>query len=108
MSLPYESALRVSRRVIRALVVVNVVYGLAILALLIGSFVAEDALMGALGVKPAADREAMVRGMRLVAVVGILAVPLAHVILKRLLNIVETVRAGDAFIIEDARRLQPL
>jgi hypothetical protein len=108
MSLPYESALRVSRRVLRVLVVVNLVYGLAILALLVASLVAEDAVMGALGVSPAADREAMVRGMRLVAFVGILAVPLTHVILKRLLSIVETVRAGDPFIIENARRLQTI
>ena len=60
MSLPYEGALRVSRRVLRALMVVNVVYGLAILALLAGSFVAEDFLMGALGVKPAAYPAAVV------------------------------------------------
>lgn len=108
MSLPYESALRVSRRVLRALVVVNVVYGLAIVALLVGSFVAKDALMGALGVKPAVDREVMVRGMRLVAFVGILAVPLVQVILTRLLSIVDTVRAGDPFIIENARRLKTI
>ena len=108
MSLPYESALRVSRRVLRALVVVNVVYGLAIVALLIGSFVAEDAVMGALGVRPAADREVMVRGMRLIAVVGILAVPLVNVILDRLLSIIETVRAGDPFIVENARRPQTI
>ena len=108
MPLPYENALQASRRVLRALVVINVVYGLAILILLVGSFVAEDALMGALGVRPAADREVMVRGMRLVALVGILAVPLTHLILKRLLSIVETVRAGDPFIIENARRLQTI
>src|SRR5688572_33420203 len=87
MPLPYENALQASRRVLRALVVINVVYGLAILILLAGSFVAEDALMGALGVRPAADREVMVRGMRLVALIGILAVPLTHLILKRLLSI---------------------
>jgi len=108
MSLPYEGALRVSRRALGALVVVNVVYGIAIAGLLAFSFIAEDARMASLGVKPAVDREAMVRGMRLVAFVGILAVPLAHVILKRLLSIVETVRAGDPFIIENARRLQTI
>ena len=108
MPLPYENALQASRRVLRALVVINVVYGLAILILLAGSFVAEDALMGALGVRPAADREVMVRGMRLVALIGILAVPLTHLILKRLLSIVETVRAGDPFIVENARRLQTI
>ena len=108
MSLPHENALLVSRRVLRALVVINVVYGLAILVLLVASLVAEDVVMGALGVRPAADREVMVRGMRLVALVGILAVPLTHLILKRLLSIVETVRAGDPFIIANARRLQTI
>jgi DUF2975 family protein len=33
-------------------------------------------------------------------------VPLLHVILKRLLSIVDTVRAGDPFISDNARRLQ--
>lgn len=108
MSLPYENALRASHRVLRALVVVNVVYGLAIVVLLAASFVAEDAVMTALGVKPALDREVMVRGMRLVAVVGILAVPFVQVVLTRLLSIVDTVRAGDPFIIENARRLQAI
>ena len=106
MSLPYESALRVSRRVLRALLVVNVVYGLAIVALLVASFVSEDLVMTALGVKPAVDREIMVRGMRLVAFVGILAVPLVQIVLTRLLSIVDTVRSGDPFILENAQRLQ--
>jgi cation transport ATPase len=61
-----------------------------------------------LGVKPAVDREVMVRGMRLVAFVGILAVPLVQVILTRLLSIVDSVRAGDPFIIENARRLKTI
>jgi hypothetical protein len=86
------------------LVVVNIVYGLAILVLLLGSFVAEDFVIGALGVTPAVDREAMVRGMRLIAVIGIVGVPLTHVILDRLLGVVDTVRAGDPFIIANATR----
>jgi hypothetical protein len=90
------------------LVVVNIVYGLAILVLLLGSFVAEDFVIGALGVTPAVDREAMVRGMRLIAVIGIVGVPLTHVILNRLLRIVDSVRAGDPFIIANATRLQTI
>ena len=108
MPLPYENALRASRRVLRVLVVVNVVYGLGILAILAASFVAEETVMGALGVRPAPDRGAMVFGMRLIALVGLLSVPLAHVILSRLLSIVDTVRAGDPFIIDNARRLQTI
>lgn len=106
MSLPYESALGMSRRVLRALVMINWVYGTAILALLIWSLIAPDFAMTALGVAPAVDRETMMRGMQLVAFIGILAVPLMHVIFSRLLSIVDTVRAGDPFIIENARRLQ--
>ena len=108
MSLPYENALRASRRVLRTLVVVNVAYGLAIVGLLIWSFLAQDFVMRALGVAPAPDRDVMMRGMRLVALIGILAVPLVHVVLTRLLSIVDTVRAGDPFIIENARRLQAI
>jgi hypothetical protein len=108
MPLPYESALRVSRRLLRALVVVNVLYGLAILALLVASFVAEDTVMVGLGVKPAPDRGTMLLGMRLIMVLGFLSAPLFHLMLTRLLAIVETVRAGDPFIIDNARRLQTI
>lgn len=38
MPLPYENALRASRRVLRALVVANTVYGVAIAGLLVLSF----------------------------------------------------------------------
>ena len=106
MSLPYKSALGMSRRVLRALVVINVVYGLAILALVIWSLIAEELVMDALGVAPADDRGVMLRGMQLVAFIGILAVPLLHVILKHILGIVDTVRAGDPFITDNARRLR--
>jgi uncharacterized membrane protein len=45
-------------------------------------------------------------GMRAIAVVGLIAIPLNNVVLKRLLAIVETVRAGDPFVAENALRLQ--
>ena len=106
MSLPYESSLRMSRGVLRALVGINVVYGVAILGLVTWSLFAKDLVMDALGVAPAADRELMLRGMQLVAFFGILAVPLLHIILKRLLSIIDTVRAGDPFIVDNARRLR--
>jgi hypothetical protein len=94
--------------VLRALSVINVVYGLAILGLLIWSFLNAELVMNALKVAPAADRESMLRGMQLVAFIGILAVPLLQVILNRLLNIVDTARAGEPFIMENARRLQTI
>jgi hypothetical protein len=108
MSRPYHGALAVSRRVLRALVVLNVVYGLAIVALLVASLVAEGPVMAGLGVRAGADRATLVLGMRLIMVVGIASVPIAHVILTRLLAIVETVRAGDPFVVENGARLQTI
>jgi hypothetical protein len=108
MSLPHENALRASRKVLSALVVINVVYGLAIAGLLTWSFLNTDWVMTALGVRPALERDSMVRGMRMIAFIGILAVPLFHVFLKRLLDIVDTVRAGDPFIRDNARRMQTI
>jgi hypothetical protein len=106
MSLPHENALRASRKVLSALVVINVVYGLAIAGLLAWSFLNKDWVMIALGVTPALERDSMLRGMRMVAFIGILGVPLVHVILSRLLGIVDTVRDGDPFISDNARRMQ--
>jgi len=101
-------ALSLSRTVLRALVVANVIYGLGILALLVASLVAEGPLFTALGVKQGEGMDRMIRGMRFIAVAGLAAVPIAHVILARLLAIVDTVRAGDPFVVPNAARLQTI
>ena len=46
--------------------------------------------------------------LRAIAALGLVAVPLNYVILKRLLAIVETVRAGDPFVAANALRLQTI
>ena len=50
----------------------------------------------------------LVMGLRAVAVLGLAAIPLNYVVLKRLLAIVETVRAGDPFVAANASRLQTI
>jgi hypothetical protein len=45
-------------------------------------------------------------GLRAVAVLGVITVPIHYAILKRLVAMVETVRAGDPFVAANARRLQ--
>lgn len=105
MSAPLPNALPLSRRVLRALVVLNVIYGAGILALLVASIVAPGPVFGALGVRPLGATVSLI-GMRLIMVVGIASAPIAHVILTRLLAIVDTVRAGDPFVIGNAERLQ--
>ena len=46
--------------------------------------------------------------LRAVAVLGLAAIPLNYGILKRLLAMVETVRAGDPFVAANAERLQAI
>ena len=45
-------------------------------------------------------------GLRTIAVVGLAAIPLNNAVLKRLLAMVDTVRAGDPFVAANASRLQ--
>ena len=47
-------------------------------------------------------------GLRAVAVLGLATIPLNYGILKRLLAMVETVRAGDPFVATNAQRLQAI
>jgi hypothetical protein len=98
-------ALPLTRRILRVLVRLNQLAGVAILALLAATLVAEGPVMAALGV-PAGRNTRLVLGMRLIMVLGIAAVPIWHVVLTRLLTIVGTVGAGDPFVLENAARLQ--
>ena len=99
-------ALGTTRSVLKALIALNVTVGVLIGVLLLASLLAESWVMHALGVRPVAGRTALVMGMRLVMVLGIAAVPLTHVVLARLRDIVETVRLGDAFTPVNAGRLR--
>ena len=47
-------------------------------------------------------------GMRAIAVVGLVAVPVNYFVLRRLRAIVETVRTGDPFVAANASRLQAI
>jgi Protein of unknown function (DUF2975) len=101
-------ALPAARRLLTALLSLNVVYGLGILGLLLASIVVPGTLFEALGVRPAAGRDTLERGMRLIMVIGLVAVPVAYVILSRLRAIVDTVRDGDPFVAANAERLQTI
>jgi Protein of unknown function (DUF2975) len=104
----HPGALPVTRRVLRALVSLNLLAGALILALLIASLVAEGPVMEALGVRPAPGSPRLIWGMRLIMASGIAAVPIAHLVLTRLLRIVETVTRGDPFVAANAARLESI
>ena len=106
MSQSYPDSLALSRRVLRVLCKLNLVMGALILALLVASLIAEAPVMYALGARPAPGDSMLYTGMRLIMVLGICAVPLAHFVLTRLLTIVETVGLGHSFVSANAERLR--
>src|ERR1700741_3344798 len=108
MRRPYPDALPVTRRVLKILIRLNQLMGVAILALLVASLAAEGWVMRALGAAPPAGDRRLVVGMPLVMALGIAAVPVAHVVLTRLLAIVGTVADGDPFVSENAARLKAI
>jgi hypothetical protein len=109
MSRPASSsaALPIAFVVLRILIVLNWLTGAAILALLV-ALPNEQWIMSAFKLSPSPDAARLVMGLRAVAVLGLAAIPLNYAVLKRLLAIVETVRAGDPFVAANAYRLQAI
>jgi hypothetical protein len=104
---PSSAALPIAHVVLRILIVLNWVGGAAILALLV-VMPNERWIMTAFKLSPSPDAARLVMGMRAIAALGLAAIPLNYVVLKRLLAIVETVRAGDPFVAANAFRLQAI
>jgi hypothetical protein len=100
---PHADALSVSRVVLRILITLNWVFCTAILGLLLWTFVAGEWVARALG---AGDDPRVILAMRLIMATAVVAGPIVNAIFSRLLSIVETVRDGDPFVIENASRLQ--
>jgi hypothetical protein len=100
-----SAALPIAHVVLRVLIFLNWLMGVAILALLV-VMPNEQWIMSAFGLSPSPEAERLVMGLRAIAVIGLAAIPLNYVALKRLLAIVETVRAGDPFVAANAQRLQ--
>jgi len=102
-----SAALPIAYVVLRILIVMNWLMVAVILALL---FVVpnEQWIMSSFDLSPSPEAARLVMGLRAIAVLGLVAIPLNYVVLKRLLAIVETVRAGDPFVAVNANRLQAI
>src|SRR5262245_23909611 len=100
-------ALPLASVVLRILIVLNWLGGAAILALLV-VMPHEQWIMSAFKLSPSPEAERLVMGLRAIAVLGLAAIPLNHLVLKRLVAIVETVRAGDPFVATNANRLRAI
>jgi len=108
MSHNQSAALPIAYVVLRILIVLNWIYGAVVAAILVGMIVAEQWTMTALGVPSSPETRPLIMGMRAIAVLGLLAVPLNLAVLKRLLAMVGTVRVGDPFITDNAYSLQTI
>ena len=101
------SAVQIAYIVLRILIVVNLLGGVAILALLV-VMPNREWIMSSFDLSPSPEAERLVMGLRAIAMLGLVTVPLNHVVLKRLLAIVKTVREGDPFVAANASRLQTI
>ena len=104
----HTTALPTTRVTLRILIVLNWIFGALIFALLAISFQDEEWTWRALGVGAPTGHESLVAGMRAIMVIGIVGIPIAYVVLSRLLRIVESVRTGEPFTTDNAGRLQTI
>ena len=102
-----SAALPFAHVVLRILIVLNWLYGAAIATLLV-AMPTRKWIMFSLHLSPGPEADQVIFGLRAIAVVGLVGVPLNYILLRRLLAIVETVRAGDPFVAANASRLQAI
>jgi hypothetical protein len=107
MSGRYSAALPIAYVVLRLLIIFNWFIGAAILALLL-VMPNREWIMSALDLSPGAEAERIIWGLRGIAVVGLVTIPINYGILKRLLAMIDTVRAGDPFVAANAYRLNAI
>ena len=107
MSASSSAALPLAHVLLRILIIGNWVMAAAILILL---FVAPNAewIIRSMELTPGPEADRVILGFRVIALLGLLSVPLNYALLTRLLAIVETVRAGDPFVAANAARLQTI
>ena len=102
-----SAALPIAHVVLRILIVLNWLSGAAIAALLV-AMPTRQWIMSAFALSPSPDADRLIMALRAIAALGLVAIPLNYVLLKRLLAIVETVRSGDPFVVANAMRLQAI
>lgn len=108
MSRAFPAALPVARILLKLLVVLTWICAAAVLAIFVALVSNAAWTLTAIGFAPADQTAALITGVRLIALVGLAAVPLNLIVLRRLLEMIDTVRAGDPFVARNAERLQAI
>jgi len=108
MTLTSSQALAAARPVIQGLTALNLIYALGLCVLLGLSFFIAGWPARPLGFDMVHAHPLLGQGLRAIVVVGIAGAAIVHTILRRLLAIVGTVKVGDPFILDNARRLEAI
>ena len=113
MNLPSNApatALAWSRPLISVLIVINLVYAAGVSLMFVVSLLPGTILWRALQMLPFPEghRDEIVLGLRAIMLVGVAAALVVDRVLRLLRAIVDTVRAGDPFLVVNARRLETI
>ena len=109
MSQRQSTALSIARILLKILRVFNLVMGVMLIVALPASFLFEPQFFEFFSKKPPRiDASWLVPVVRIWLVLALPMVAAIHVVLSRLLAVVETVRTGDPFVPENAVRLKTI
>lgn len=104
----YATALGASRILLRILRVLNLLTGAVLIAMFLASFFFEPEFRAFFSKQPRADAGLLLPILRFWMLLALPAIAAVHVSLSRLLEMVETVRAGDPFVPENAVRMKTI
>lgn len=100
-------ALPIAHVVLRILVVLNWLSGAVVLTLLV--FLPNARwILSALDLTPSPEADRVIFRLRMIALCGLVAVALTLLVLRQLIAMVATVRAGDPFVASNAKRLKTI
>jgi hypothetical protein len=106
---PHSTALSASRTLLGILRVLNLAMGACLVVAIPVSFFLEPQVLAFFSNRPPRiDPTWLVPVLRLWIVLALPMVAAVHVLLSRLLDVVETVRSGDPFVPENAVRLKTI
>ena len=108
MSEHYAQLLGISRLLLRIWRVLNIAMAAGFIALLLGSFLFESGFREYYSRRPSLDADVIIPTLRIWVVAGLPMFAAVHVLVSRLLAMVDTVRAGEPFVPENAVRLKTI
>jgi hypothetical protein len=102
-----SAALPIAYMTLRILIVLNWIIGVSIVVLLV-AMPTRQWIISALDLTPSPQADRLILGLQAIGGLGVIATPINDIVLKRLLAMVRTVRAGDPFVAANAYRLQTI